>query len=125
MSETPFEGERYISLETFKKDGNGVKTPVWAAALDGRLVIVTDGTSFKVKRLRNNSKCRVAACDMRGKVSGEFRDGSGRIMDDAEQIKRAHAALRKKYGWQVGVLDFFATLGGRKKRRAYLELTIP
>src|SRR5689334_2029920 len=93
--------ERYISLETFKKDGNGVKTPVWCAGLDGKIVIVTDGTSYKVKRLRNNPSVRVAACDARGNVRGSWTDGQGRIVDDAAFKERAHRALREKYGWQV------------------------
>ena len=37
---------------------------------------------------------------------------------------RAHRALREKYGFQVGVLDFFSTIFGRIKRRAYLEITV-
>jgi PPOX class probable F420-dependent enzyme len=121
---TPLDNERYISLETFKKDGNGVRTPVWAAALDGKLVILTDGTSFKVKRLRNNGKVRAAACDARGNVKGPFYDGTGRVIEDGEHAKRAHSTLRKKYGWQMALLDFFATLGRRKARRAFLELSL-
>src|ERR1700729_2183968 len=50
--DVPFAAERYISLETFKRDGGGVKTPVWAAPLDGALVVFSAGDSFKVKRLR-------------------------------------------------------------------------
>ena len=57
---TPLDGETYISLETFRKDGSGVKTPVWAAALDGKLVVMTDGTSHKVKRLRSNPAATAA-----------------------------------------------------------------
>ena len=52
---TPLDKERFISLETFKKNGDGVKTPVWSAPLDGKLVVFTAGGSYKVKRLRNNS----------------------------------------------------------------------
>ena len=122
--QTPLDNERYISLETFKKDGGGVKTPVWAAPLDGKLVIFTDGTSFKVKRLRRNSKARAAACNARGAVKGEFYDGTCVIVEDPAKQERAHAALRKKYGWQMAILDFFSGLSGRKKRRAILELTI-
>ncbi|HEX4458986.1 MAG TPA: PPOX class F420-dependent oxidoreductase [Polyangia bacterium] len=115
--------ERYISLESFKKDGMGVKTPVWAAPLDGKLVIVTDGTSFKVKRLRNNPKCRAAACDVRGNVRGPFYDFTCRVTQDPGDVQRMLRALVDKYGWQVRILNFFAMLGGRIKRRAYLELT--
>jgi hypothetical protein len=121
---TPLDRERYISLETFKKDGNGVKTPVWAAPLDGKLVIFTAGDSFKVKRLGRNPKARAAACDMRGNVHGAWHEGSCRIVDDAATQTRIHAALRKKYGWQMAVGDFFATVSGRKNKRAYLELTL-
>ncbi|MEO7331830.1 MAG: PPOX class F420-dependent oxidoreductase [Minicystis sp.] len=119
----PFADERYVNIESFKKDGGGVKTPVWFADLDGKLVVVTDGTSYKVKRIRRNPKVRLAACDVRGKVHGEWIDGSAVIMDDAPRAARAHQALRAKYGLQVSVLDFFSTIFGRKKRRAYLEIT--
>jgi PPOX class probable F420-dependent enzyme len=121
---TPLDQERYISLETLRKDGTGVKTPVWAAALDGRLVIVTDGTSFKVKRLRNNPKVKVAACDARGTVKGAWYDGQGRVIEDPAHQARAIAALRRKYGWQIRVLDFFSWISRRIKRRAFLELDV-
>ena len=121
---TALDQERYISLETFRRDGSGVQTPVWMAALDGRLVIFTDGTSYKVKRLRNNPKCRVAGCDARGKVHGAWHDGSCAILSDPAQIARAYAALRKKYGWQMRLLDLFAFIGRRISRRAVLEVAL-
>jgi PPOX class probable F420-dependent enzyme len=121
---TPLDDERYINLETFKKDGNGVKTPVWAAPLDGRLVVFTDGTSYKVKRLRRDPRIRVAPCDVRGNLKGDWRDGTGRILDDAGEKARAMAALRRKYGWQIRVLDVFSWIGRRIGRRAFLELSI-
>src|SRR4051812_43870316 len=123
---TPLDAERYISLETFRRDGTGVKTPVWAAPLDGRLVVVTDGTSFKVKRLRANPKFKAAPCDARGKVkSSTWYDGTARILQDDAEKQKAIAALRQKYGWQIRLLDVFSFLGGRIGRRAYLELAIP
>jgi len=121
---TPLDAERYINLETFKRDGNGVKTPVWAAPLDGRLVIFTAGESFKVKRLRRDKRCRAAACDMRGKVKGPWLDGEARIVEDPAHMARAHAALVAKYGWQLRITDFFATLFGRKQKRAFLEVSL-
>ncbi len=32
MGFAAFAGHRYLNLETFKKSGDGVKTPVWLAA---------------------------------------------------------------------------------------------
>ena len=121
---TPLDDERYINLETFRKDGSTVKTPVWTAPLDGKLVVFSAGDSYKVKRLRNNPACRAAACDARGNVRGPWHEGTGRILEQPEEQQRAHAALRKKYGWLMAVTDFFAGLTGRAKKRAFLELTI-
>jgi PPOX class probable F420-dependent enzyme len=121
----PLDHERYINLETFKRDGAGVKTPVWAAPLDGKLVVVTDGTSYKVKRLSRNPRIRAAACDVRGKPRGEWYEGRGKRIEDAGHQQRALAALHRKYGWQIKLLDLFARIGGRFGRRAYLELEVP
>src|SRR3954453_5226920 len=92
---TPLASEKYISLETFKKDGNGVKTPVWVAPLDGKLVVFSEGQAFKVKRLRRDPRFRAAACDMRGKVRGPWYPGKGRIVEDPAEIARMLEALGK------------------------------
>src|SRR5262245_3521098 len=101
-----FDSERYISLETFRKDGSGVRTPVWVANLDGKLVIVTDGTSYKVKRLRANPKCRIAGCDARGKqVHTDWADATARVVEDEAHRERAEKVLKEKYGWQYSLLN--------------------
>jgi PPOX class probable F420-dependent enzyme len=120
----PLGDERYVSLETFRKDGTGVKTPVWVAPLEGHLVIFSEGKSYKIKRLRNSPKVRVAACDVRGRVRGEWLEGTARILDDPARIALAHQALRRKYGFQAAVTDFFAWIAGRTARRAYIEVTL-
>jgi PPOX class probable F420-dependent enzyme len=117
--------ERYISLESFKKDGNGVKTPVWCAPLDGKIVVFSEGEAFKVKRVRRNPKVRIAKCDVRGKVLGPWSEGTCVIVQDKGHEERAYAALRKKYGLQMRVLDFFSGLAGKKNKRAVLEISLP
>ena len=116
--------ERYINLESFKRDGNGVLTPVWCAPLDGKIVVFSAASSFKVKRIRRNPRVRVAKCDMRGKLLGPWQEGSCAIVQDSAHQERAYAALRAKYGWQMKTLDFFARLAGRKQQRAVLEITL-
>ena len=123
-STAPLGDARYVSLETFRKDGTGVKTPVWAAPMEGHLMIFSEGKSYKIKRLRNNPKVRVAACDVRGRVRGAWLEGTARILDDEARIALAHQAIRQKYGLQAAVLDFFARLAGRTARRAYIEVTL-
>jgi hypothetical protein len=61
---------------------------------------------------------------MRGRVHGPWHEGTCRIVEDTASQARIHSALRKKYGWQMAIGDFFATLSRRKDKRAYLELTL-
>jgi PPOX class probable F420-dependent enzyme len=113
---------RYINLATFRKNGAEVKTPVWFAALDGKLYVYTPTTAGKAKRLRNSPRARVAPCDIRGNVLGEFRDTSARFVTDAALVERVYAALRKKYGWQIALLSLGARIAGKIKDRVYIEI---
>lgn len=118
------ETERYFSLATFRRSGVAVETPVWFAAADGRFYVFSDGQAGKVKRLRNSPRARVAACDMRGRVRGEWLDAEARVVRDAETVERAYATLRRKYGLQMAITDFFSRLTGRYSRRAMLEIEL-
>jgi PPOX class probable F420-dependent enzyme len=112
----------YLSLATYKKDGSAVETPMWFVELDGRIYLFTDGTSFKVKRLRRDERARIASCSMNGRVSGAWLDRKGRIVEDPVIEERVYDALTKKYGWQMRLLDLVSTIGGRIGRRAVIEL---
>ena len=116
--------EPYLSLATFRKSGVAVETAVWCAESDGRLWVFSAGDAGKVKRLRNSSRARVAPCDMRGRVGGDWVDATAQLVDDADAITRAHAAMRRKYGWQMWLGDFFSGLSGRKDRRAWIAIDV-
>jgi PPOX class probable F420-dependent enzyme len=120
----PLAEETYINLESFKKDGSGVKTPVWCAPLEDKIVVFTEGESFKVKRVRRNAQVRVAKCDVRGKVLGPWQDGTCTVLQNPEREARAYAALRRKYGLQMRMLDFFSKLAGKINKRAVLEISL-
>ncbi len=116
------EDHLYLSLATYRKSGAAVETPVWFASSDGKLYVFSAGDAGKVKRLRNSSRARVAACDMRGRLLGEWIDARARIIEDTETIERAYAAFRAKYGLQMRLADFFSKLAGRYDKRAMLEV---
>lgn len=117
-----FAGQKYLNLESFKKSGQGVKTPVWFAAdpcakLDSsgaKLYVYTIGVSGKVKRIRNNSSVKIAPCNMRGDVQGDWVPACAEIVSGAEA---AHGMelLNKKYVPWKQLLDFFAMF--RKRER--------
>ena len=117
-------GARYINLETFRKDGSGVKTPVWFAEVDDKLIVSTEAASFKVKRLKNNPKLRLAACNGSGrKILGPWLDGSARFLE-GEAARRGVEALNRKYTWQRTAFHWFAKLTGRIRELVVIEITL-
>ena len=116
-----FNNQKYLSLETYRKSGAAVATPVWFAEDGGVFYIYSLANAGKVKRIRNNSHVRVAPCDMRGKLTGEFVDAEARILDRAGEEK-GHRLLNKKYGLLKRIGDFMSKL--RKRERAVIAIEI-
>lgn len=122
MGFSGFAGQKYLNLETFKKNGDGVKTPVWfatdsSAKLDSagaKLYVYTIGVSGKVKRIRNNSSVKIAPCNMRGDVRGDWVPALAEIVSGAEAAHGMQLLNRKYLPWKQ-LLDFFAML--RKRER--------
>jgi PPOX class probable F420-dependent enzyme len=115
---------RYISLATYRLNGAQVATPVWFAATDGKLYVFTAEQSGKVKRLRHSPRARVAPSDARGRVRGEWREATARILTKPSAIERARAALQAKYGWQMRVTNLLSSLTGRINHRAWIEIQL-
>jgi PPOX class probable F420-dependent enzyme len=118
------EGESYVNLATFRRDGRAVETPVWFAERSGKLYVFSEARAGKVKRLRNDERIRIAPCDVRGKLKGTWIDGRGRRVADAAVIDAAYEALLAKYGLLMRITNFFSRLTGRIDKRAILELEI-
>jgi len=115
---------RYVNLETFRKNGTGVRTPVWGAPDGDELVIFTNGDSYKVKRLHRNPKIRIAECTVRGALKGPWHDGTARLVEDEAGKQSALRALRKKYGWQMVLADWGGRLRGSKKNWAVIAVRV-
>ena len=116
------EGGSYISFATRKRSGDWVATPVWFAPHEGSYYVFSAGDAGKVKRLRNFSESRIAACTVRGTLTGEWLDTSAYVLESTGDEKTALAALRRKYGWQMKIGDVFATLTGKMGRRTYIRI---
>lgn len=121
---TLLEQARYVNLATFRRSGEAVATPVWWAFDDGVGYVFSAGQAGKVKRLRNGSRARLAVCDVRGKVLGDWHEAEAVIVDDPAEIARALTLLRRKYGWQMWLADAGARITGRFGQRAYLRVTL-
>ncbi len=123
---TQFAGKKYLSLETYRRNGAAVRTPVWfAEALPTqggdapKLYIYTIGNTGKVKRIRNNPRVRIAPCDMRGRGLGDWVDARAEILT-GEEATLGMSLLNRKYVPWKQLLDFFAMF----RRRQRVVMTI-
>jgi PPOX class probable F420-dependent enzyme len=122
MGFAAFRDHKYLSLETFKKSGESVKTPVWFAAdpttdLDGdgaRLYIYTIGNTGKVKRIRNNGHVKIAPCTIKGKLLGEWVNAGAEIVT-GEVAASGMGLLNKKYFPWKQLLGLFALFSRRER----------
>ena len=95
---------------------------MWFAPDNGSYYVFSAGSAGKVKRLRNFSESRIATCTLTGTVTGAWHDTQAFVLDEPADQAIALAALRRKYGWQMLVGDFFSNLTGKMRRRAYIRI---
>ncbi len=122
MSQTKlsqFAGEKYLCLESFRRSGEGIKTPLWFVESDGLLYVYSLTNAPKVRRVRSNPQVRVAPCDFRGGIKGEWLDATATLLD-GEAAARAHTLLTRKYGLMKRIGDLFS----KWKRRSRTAMAI-
>jgi len=99
-----FVGQRYIALETFKRNGAAVITPVWFIEQGGKLYIWTMATSGKVRRIRNNPAVRISPSRLRGRPKGNWVEANAHVIE-GESAAPIIDLMRKKYGLQFWLLN--------------------
>lgn len=117
-----FRDQNYLNLESFRKNGQGVRTPIWFAEDAGVLYAYTLADSFKVIRIRNNPRVRIAPCDMRGNVKGEWIEATARILDASLDL-RVHELLNHKYGLIKRIFDVLNRLRGGGRVSLAIEVS--
>lgn len=110
------QGQKYVSLATFRKNGEAVCTPIWFTEHDGKLWVMTSSKSGKYKRIRNNPEVKVAPCTIRGKITGPEFSARARILP-ADYADRVFGAIRAKY-WLARVPFLW------RNTDAYLEISL-
>jgi len=93
-----FEKQKYLNLETFRKNGQSMKTPVWFTQAGQTIYVLTMANSGKVKRIRNNGWVNIAPCKMDGKLTGTWVQAQARHVTDTEISTTVDRLLDKKYG---------------------------
>jgi PPOX class probable F420-dependent enzyme len=118
-----FTGKKHISIESYRKTGNPVRTPVWFVEENGELFVRTDSDTGKIKRIRNNPRVRVASCNMRGTVKGAWVEGEARIIEP-ESSERVFSLLKKKYGMPYRIIRFTERFSRSKAKPVGLAIQI-
>jgi PPOX class probable F420-dependent enzyme len=94
------------------------------ADVAGKIYVFTARSTGKARRVRATGRVRFAPCSMNGRhILGEWREGTGRIVEDEALHDKALATLQRKYGWQLSIALFLYRLRGLYREHLLLELT--
>jgi PPOX class probable F420-dependent enzyme len=104
----------YLNLETFRKSGVGVKTPVWFVQEGDSVFVRTIADAGKVKRIRNNGQVNIASCKVDGTLLGEWVPATAREAKNGDIHQRVDHLLDQKYGLMKKMFGLASTIQGRK-----------
>ncbi len=106
-----FANQQYVNLESFRKNGQGVRTPLWFVEAQGVLYMRTPAASAKVRRMRNNPHVRLVPSDVRGNPIGEWVEGNAQLIPAAE-AEWVNQLVKRKYGLLKRLIDLRSRLKG-------------
>jgi PPOX class probable F420-dependent enzyme len=107
-----FERYKYINLETYKKNGKPISTPVWFVIENNLIFIVTRSSTGKVKRLKNNPNVRIMPCSFRGGPKGNWVGGIAKFIDSKESARIVNLR-NKKYGITARLVSLITLRKGK------------
>jgi PPOX class probable F420-dependent enzyme len=93
-----FNNQLYLNLETYRKTGEAIRTPVWFVEDNNILYARTIVKSGKVKRIRNNPNVKVASCEADGRIIGQWLEAHARLIADPPEAARIEKLFDEKYG---------------------------
>ncbi len=119
---TQFQKQNYLNIETFRKNGQGVKTPVWFVEDDGTIFVRTIADSGKVKRIRRNSLVKITSCKVDGTPLGDWVLANAHEEVDAEIERKVNRLLNKKYGLMKKMFALSSIL--QKKKNTIIQIDL-
>ena len=91
----------------------------WRVLRNDALYVYTEADSWKVKRIRNNPRVRVAVCNVRGKVKGPWLDATASIVEGDERLA-ADRLLDRKY-FLKKLFNFLTRINRHKRAMIKIE----
>ena len=106
-----FLDQKYINLETYKKEGTPIRTPVWFVIGNDLIYVITRESTGKVKRLKNNQDVRIVPCSFKGEAKNEWVKGKTQMIT-GEEADKAIKLRKKKYGMLARLTGIFTSQKG-------------
>ena len=106
-----FIDQKYINLETYKKDGTPIRTPVWFVIDNDLIYVITRDNTGKVKRLRNNQDVRIVLCSFKGEPKNEWVKAKAENIT-GDEADKAIKLRKKKYGMSARLIGLFTSQKG-------------
>jgi PPOX class probable F420-dependent enzyme len=119
--------QRFVSLTTFKRSGQGVATPNWIGRYGADPFVWTPADSWKVKRVRNNPRVLLAPSSRFGKVGDGAVpvEGTAQVVTDPVTVQRLAGEIRRKYGLGYRLVTLVETIAARgRKPRVVLRIAV-
>lgn len=107
-----FQKQQFLSIESLRKNGQAVKTPVWFVQDGETLLVWTQAGSGKAKRIRRDGKIRIAPCTGSGELLGEWVQAHAKTNESPEAIKYTTVLMKKKYGMFFTIFGFIGRMRG-------------
>jgi uncharacterized protein len=114
MTLQQFDRQQYLNLETVRKNGLAVKTPVWFARDGDALLVWTEADSGKAKRIRRDGNVRVVPSSASGEPVGEWVHATASADESPDAVKHVSEIFRKKYGVQFRMFGLLGKARGAK-----------
>ena len=120
FSSSDFAAHKYMNVETYRRSGEAVRTPVWFVESGGILFFLTRADSGKIKRLHSNHQVKIAPCKMNGELTGEWHNGQASFVESETVMREVKSMMDQKYGAWSRITNLFSR--GQRKKRVFVKV---
>jgi PPOX class probable F420-dependent enzyme len=114
--------QKFVSLTTFKRNGDAVASAMWIVGEDQQLWAWTPADAWKVKRIRRDPRVTLTGCGRTGKVppGQAVVEATAEVVTDPHQVAHVESLIKRKYGLEFRLVTLIEAIAarGRKPRFA-------
>ena len=120
--------ERFLSLATFRRNGEPVPTPVWIVPVSGgRLGFYTTMGTGKTKRLKRDPRVTMQPCGRRGEVAPgtAVTEGTAVMVQSGPDFDAVQRDVKANYGWEWHLMHWVVgPLATRRQKLNYADTVV-